>query len=127
MHRLFYMVKDQQARARRDLDLSEVQDVALVAAEQLPVGIGKSRRMDGVVGRVREEPAIGRRELSRDPRGRPSLVSPPMFLAANSTFWPSSRTPISTRSTIAVTFRSSRTAGSPGARSIGYGLRLLRL
>jgi len=37
------------------------------------------------------------------------LVSPPMFLAANSTFWPSSRTPSTTRSTIAVAFRSSRT------------------
>src|SRR5262249_43330562 len=38
-----------------------------------------------------------------------ALVSPPMFLAANSTFWPSSRTPSTTRSTIAVAFRSSRT------------------
>src|SRR6266581_3106301 len=31
-----------------------------------------------------------------------SLVSPPMFLTANSTFWPSSRTPSTTRSTIEV-------------------------
>ena len=38
-----------------------------------------------------------------------SLVSPPMFLTANSTFWPSSRTPSTTKSTIEVAFRSSRT------------------
>src|SRR6202040_117991 len=35
-----------------------------------------------------------------------SLVSPPMFLTANSTFWPSSRTPSTTKSTIEVAFRS---------------------
>jgi hypothetical protein len=32
-----------------------------------------------------------------------------MFLTANSTFWPSSRTPSTTKSTIEVAFRSSRT------------------
>src|SRR5437763_13748188 len=37
------------------------------------------------------------------------LVSPPMFLTANRTFWPSSRTPRTTRSAIEVAFRSSRT------------------
>src|SRR6516225_6968101 len=38
-----------------------------------------------------------------------SLVSPPMFLMANSIFWPSSRTPSTTKSTIEVALRSSRT------------------
>src|SRR5437764_7593716 len=41
-----------------------------------------------------------------------ALVSPPMFLTANSTFWPSSRTPSTTRSTIEVALRSRRTRTS---------------
>jgi hypothetical protein len=44
-----------------------------------------------------------------EPARHASLVSPPMFLTANSTFWPSSRTPSTTKSTIEVAFRSSRT------------------
>src|SRR6516165_4476041 len=50
------------------------------------------------------------------------LVSPPIFLTASSTFWPSSRTPSTTRSTIEVAFRSSRartTVPSRTKRTIG--------
>ena len=44
-----------------------------------------------------------------EPARHASLVSPPMFLTASSTFWPPSRTPSTTSSTIEVAFRSSRT------------------
>src|ERR1700730_3700611 len=46
--------------------------------------------------------------LSRSARQAASL-SPPMFLTANRTFWPSCRTPSATRSEIDVAFLSSRT------------------
>ena len=59
---------------------------------------------------------LGERQLGSPRLTRPSktarhasLVSPPMFLTANSTFWPSSRTPSTTRGTIDVALRSSRT------------------
>jgi hypothetical protein len=38
-----------------------------------------------------------------------SVVSPPMLLSANNTFWPSSRTPMTTSNDIEVALRSSRT------------------
>src|SRR6202035_4221532 len=45
-----------------------------------------------------------RRTRSSRTASQASLVSPPMFLTASSTFWPSSRTPSTTRSTIEVAF-----------------------
>ena len=51
-----------------------------------------------------------------------SVVSPPMSLTASSTFWQSSRTPMTTRSEIEVALRSSRnrtTVPSRISRTIG--------
>jgi len=51
-----------------------------------------------------------------------SVVSPPMSLTASSTFWQSSRTPMTTRSEIDVALRSSRnrtTVPSRISRTIG--------
>src|ERR1044071_9021605 len=55
-----------------------------------------------------------------------SVVSPPMFLTASSTFCPSSRTPMTTRSEIEVALRSSRTrttVPSRMRRTIGSSCR----
>ena len=41
--------------------------------------------------------------------GQASVLSPPMFLTASNTFWPSARTPMTTSSEIDVALRSSRT------------------
>src|SRR4051812_28466735 len=51
-----------------------------------------------------------------------SVLSPPMLLIASSTFWPSSRTPMTTSSEMEVALRSSRTpttAPSRMSRTIG--------
>jgi len=65
-------------------------------------------RQSTIRNRGLTSPALGTRS-SRTTRHASLGLAHPCFLTANSTFWPSSRTPSTTRSTIAVAFRSSRT------------------
>ena len=71
-------------------------------------------------------PAQARPMRSSRTARQASVVSPPMCLTASSTFWPSTRTPIATRSEIAVALRSSRTrtaVPSRISRTIGSSWR----